>query len=347
VSADTPATVSGGDGADTITGGGGADTLSGGAGEDVFVGGGGGDVVSGGPDTDTMDYSAASSPIAADPDGAADDGPFGEGDTLGTDVERLLGGSAGDSLTAGVAGTVLFGAAGDDTLTGGPGPDVFNGGNGVDRIFARDGLAEDVDCGEAIDVLDLDPVDRLAANCDVPPGDPPAADDPVPDGNAGAAPGTEAPAGADGFGPRPGVLPPAPDIVLPRQPVSAASTPGVVSVRVSCADSAEGPCLGEIVLEITGRGGHRKLARQSRARHKARQRRVGRRRFRIDPGKTLDAQVRLNARGHAILRNRRRVRGLIRVRQRNEAGALLGETSRPVTFTARKWGRRRPGRRSG
>jgi hypothetical protein len=299
-----------------------------------------------------MDYSAAAVPVAADPDGAADDGAADENDNLGTDIERLLGGSAadvlaggteiaggdgGDSLTAAAAGTKLSGGPGGDTLTGGAGLDEFGGGAGGDRILARDGLAEIVACGEDLDVLDVDPVDQLAADCDLP--DPAAGDA----SGTGGGPGP----GGDGFGPRPGVLPPAPDLVLAPRPVSATSTPGVLSAEVSCAETAQDVCLGEVILELRAPArAVRGRALVARGRYVARQQRVGRRRFRAKPGKRIRVRVRINARGHAILRNRRRARGRIRVRQFSRSGQVLGETTRNVAFTARKWGRRRAGRGS-
>jgi hypothetical protein len=336
VSGSAPATVSGDSGGDTITGGAGADTISGGTGDETIVGGAGADLVSGGSGTDTVDYSAAAVPVAADLDGVADDGAASEGDNLATDVERLVGGGASDALAAGTGGTVLVGGGGADTLTGGTGVDQFDGASGIDQIFARDGLAEVVACGEDLDVVDFDAVDQLAADCERPSG-----------GGGDGSGGGDTGAGGDGFGPSPGALPLAPDILLPAQPVTASSTPGVVVVTIGCAASAASVCMGEVILELTQRvpaRGNRVLA--ARGRYVARQQRVGRRRYRVGRGKRTGARIRLNARGHAILRSRRRARGRIRIRQRDAAGRLLGETTRPISFTARKWGRRPPRRGS-
>jgi hypothetical protein len=272
------------------------------------------------------------------------------GENLGTEVERLVGGSAADTLgggakleggagsdalTAGAGGTVLLGGEGDDTLTGGAAADEFGGAAGADRIFARDGVAEVVACGEGVDVVDFDLVDQLTADCELPPTDP----------LSGGGPGAGDPGG--GLGSRPGVLPPAPHILLGANPLTVTSTPGVVSVKLGCAADAPEDCSGEVILELTQRVSRsRGRALAARGRYVARQQRVGRRRYRVRPGKRIGVRVRLNARGHAILRSRRRARGRIRVRQRDTAGRLLGETTRPVSFTARKWGRRPPRRGS-
>jgi Ca2+-binding RTX toxin-like protein len=41
----------------------------------------------------------------------------------------------------------LFGLEGDDVITGGTGPELLSGGRGNDRIDARDGAPDTVDCG--------------------------------------------------------------------------------------------------------------------------------------------------------------------------------------------------------
>jgi Ca2+-binding RTX toxin-like protein len=140
------ATLSGGDGNDELEGGSSDDHLFGGPGDDTLEGGFGSNVLDGGPGADVMSrgevaYTDRAAAVTADADGeTGDDGEAGEGDTLLTDVAGIVGGSAGDTLTA----RSLDGGNGDDTLTGsfvegGPGNDVLAGsfvagGPGNDQI---------------------------------------------------------------------------------------------------------------------------------------------------------------------------------------------------------------------
>ena len=73
-------------------------------------------------------------PIAASIDGVANDGEAGEGDNIATDVESIVGGSAGDTLTGGAGNETLIGGAGNDTLSGLAGDDVLDGGAGADHL---------------------------------------------------------------------------------------------------------------------------------------------------------------------------------------------------------------------
>ena len=99
----------GGSAADRLTGTTGANVLSGGGGNDVLDGREGADLLLGGAGTDTADYSARAAAVSADPDGAADDGELGEGDTIETDVEGSAGGGGDDVLTGGTGSNVLIG----------------------------------------------------------------------------------------------------------------------------------------------------------------------------------------------------------------------------------------------
>jgi Ca2+-binding RTX toxin-like protein len=109
--------------------------LYGGPGDDILDGGAGdpgdGDLLSGGADTDTVTYADRAEPVVADIDeGFRNDGApsansgEGEFDSIKTDVENLIGGSAGDTLTGSAAANVLTGGDGGDTLEGGSGVDV-------------------------------------------------------------------------------------------------------------------------------------------------------------------------------------------------------------------------------
>jgi Ca2+-binding RTX toxin-like protein len=158
VTGSIPTLFSDGTGNDTITGGGGSDWLVAGTGTDSYRGGGGYDLV---------DYSARTNPVTVAIDGLANDGESGELDNVSTDVENVIGGSAGDTLTGSSASNSLYGGAGDDTLSGGSGNDVLNGGTGADLAnggsgtdtadysersapvsVAIDGVANDGEAGE-------------------------------------------------------------------------------------------------------------------------------------------------------------------------------------------------------
>ena len=129
----------GGAGADRLTGTTSANSLYGGAGDDVLDGRTGADRLEGGPGIDTADYSARTSAVTADLDGSNDDGVSFERDRITTDVERLLGGTANDTLTGDNNANALVGGAGNDRLDGNGGDDAFDAGAGDDRVWGDAG----------------------------------------------------------------------------------------------------------------------------------------------------------------------------------------------------------------
>ncbi|WP_183095099.1 calcium-binding protein [Nocardioides stalactiti] len=203
--------LDGGDGNDRLVGGGGQDTLRGGAGRDVMLGGdgpdslGGGagndtadgqggndtlywdagaDVVIGGVGTDTLSHYAAPRRVIVTLDAIANDGPSGEGDNVGNDIEKVggslhddaltgnggpngLDGGEGDDLVVGGGGAdtlagnqgddLVRGEAGDDKMTGGGGTDILLGGPGADRINGEDAGTD----GGFTNACDVDPADTL------------------------------------------------------------------------------------------------------------------------------------------------------------------------------------------
>ena len=137
------AQLNGGDGNDTITGGAGNDTLIGGIGADVFHGGAGSDTVSYSGDGRTNAVQVDLDGVAGD-DGGIEDGPAGARDTVGADVENvigtiyqdvLIGNDGPNALTGnsfGSGGDVIKGLGGDDTLDG-SGNGTLDGGAGNDQ----------------------------------------------------------------------------------------------------------------------------------------------------------------------------------------------------------------------
>ena len=78
-----------------------------------------------------------------------------------------LDGQAGeDVLWGGPGNDVLIGGSGSDTLVGEAGSDRISADQGGDRIEARDGSVDDVGCGEGIDAVGADPIDRVASDCE-------------------------------------------------------------------------------------------------------------------------------------------------------------------------------------
>ena len=196
----------------------GNDVESGGPGNDRFAqegifGGGpadglpnGADDLSGGPGTDTVTYgapffhpvSARLDPVTVDLDDVADDGASGEGDNAHSDIENLVGGLAGDTLTGDADANVISGydggdtvrglAGGDtlrgfahpslnppagaaldddgDTLDGGSESDVFSAEPGDDTIEAQDGTADMITCGSGNDSGRRDASDTVNADCE-------------------------------------------------------------------------------------------------------------------------------------------------------------------------------------
>jgi len=173
----------GSSGADRIFGGLGDDRLDGLTGNDLFVMeevADGADRITGGPGVDTVHYGKRSRPINAtlNHDGA-DDGEAGEGDELIGANEQIVGGSAGDTITApegskaahefhgGPGRDTLFGADGPDILVGDRDPDTIAAFRGSDTIFAKDGESDVVGCGSGpeIDTAHLDP-DDIDGGCE-------------------------------------------------------------------------------------------------------------------------------------------------------------------------------------
>jgi Ca2+-binding RTX toxin-like protein len=126
---DLPVSFWGGAGDDTLSGGDGNDTLRGGPDDDTLRGGAGRDGVS---------YYGEPFDVRADLDGARDDGPLGEWDLIGTDVEDLFGGEGDDVLSGNSADNYLYGNGGNDHIRGFGGEDTIYGAGGDDKVEGDD-----------------------------------------------------------------------------------------------------------------------------------------------------------------------------------------------------------------
>jgi hypothetical protein len=261
---------------------------------------------------------------------------------------RVNGGGGNDALATGAGDDRIDGGNGNDKMAGGAGADTFVGGDGNDTIASRDGVAETVDCGIGSDTVDADPVDILtgcegggSGSGEMPPIDglPPLPGQGPSGGETGTGPSGGGTGGGEDSEADHG-------IVLGPSPLEMRRRHWAL-VHLVCSASALEDCRGEIFLSIVRRAKLRRGQRvsSSRAGHTARQCRIGRSRFRIEPGKSLDVKVRINERGHAILRSKRRQRGRLRIVHRDAAGTVTGVTTRSVVYTARKWGRRKARRR--
>jgi Ca2+-binding RTX toxin-like protein len=182
----------GGNGNDTISGASGPNVLRGGLGTDTLIGANGNDVLlgdrcctffadvlNGGDGNDTASYRSHFLAVTVDIDGVADDGSSGgtEGDNVQTNVENVIGGSSGDTITGNNANNTLsglgssdnlIGAGGGDTLTGGNSNDTLEGQAGKDELYSRDQFATDtVNCGTESDTAVADSFDSVNADCEL------------------------------------------------------------------------------------------------------------------------------------------------------------------------------------
>lgn len=152
--------LAGGDGSDRLIDGPGAGVVNGDGGNDQVVAGSGADRMHGGPGYDYADYSARTAPVVISMAGGAS-GEAGEGDLLGADFEAARGGEGADTLTGGPSHEELWGNGGDDDLHGLGGYDSFIAGSGNDRVYARDGVTEHVNCGPGYDEVVADRHDMV------------------------------------------------------------------------------------------------------------------------------------------------------------------------------------------
>lgn len=194
----TSIVVNAGDQNDRITSNQDATTLNGGTGDDWIVTEPDQalqNTYNGGSGSDTVSYNGGSVAISATVDGVRNDGYLGRAN-IATDVERVIGSTANDTLTgssatrttlmgqngndtltAGAAGANLYGGRGNDTLNGGTGADQFTdmvgtdtmiGGGGDDTFYAEDSdNADHITCGAGYDVAFVDgPSEITDSSCE-------------------------------------------------------------------------------------------------------------------------------------------------------------------------------------
>jgi hypothetical protein len=82
--------------------------------------------------------------------------------------DRLVGTPRADTLAGRAGSDRISGAAGADLLIGGPGRDRIDAGPGNDRASAEyDGAQDTVRCGAGTDVVNADPLDTVAGDCEL------------------------------------------------------------------------------------------------------------------------------------------------------------------------------------
>jgi hypothetical protein len=248
-----------------------------------------------------------------------------------------------DSVTlAGAPPSVVHGGDGDDAIVGGPAADRLHGDAGNDRIDARDGHADVVDCGAGDDRAQLDAIDT-AVDCEFDPLDAPAAGIATPaDGDTttdGAAdpsePATTLPreTGPPTTG-LPTALPPVgPATILAGPPVRV-SRAGVAPLELACGIDQKDGCRGVVYLDPAPR---RKARGAAVVAFAARRGRFGSAAFRAAPGERAKVDVRLTAAARRALGLRR-----AKSKRRKARAARRGRRVKAVvTVKSKKGGRRR------
>jgi Ca2+-binding RTX toxin-like protein len=151
----------GGDGDDRLFGGPGSDDLRGGRGNDELDGGLGADTMDGEGETDTVTYKDRTHEVFVSLDGLDNDGEANEHDNV-VNVERIVGGRLGDTLSGDAGNNTIAGERGQDLILGKLGIDRLQGGAAGDVVMARDGVADVVECGAGSDLAIADRQDKVS-----------------------------------------------------------------------------------------------------------------------------------------------------------------------------------------
>lgn len=128
--------------------------------------------ISGGAGTDSVNYAGGGGPVSVTLDGQPNDGPAGRGDNVGTDVERVSGTRADDTLTGSALADRLTGLHGQDTVSGGGGNDLIDSRELIPckRAPGHQCLSSEPDkvsCGPGTDIVDGDFTDVIAPDCEL------------------------------------------------------------------------------------------------------------------------------------------------------------------------------------
>ncbi|MEZ0285245.1 MAG: hypothetical protein ACAH79_08445, partial [Thermoleophilia bacterium] len=94
-------------------------------------------------------------------DGRDNDVEADEHDNVLPDVEVILGGFGGDDLYGNVGDNTVEGGTGEDLIDGKRRPDRLLGGDASDLVMARDGLRDEVACGDGGDLVIADDKDEV------------------------------------------------------------------------------------------------------------------------------------------------------------------------------------------
>jgi hypothetical protein len=230
------------------------------------------------------------------------------------------------------------------TVVAGAGAKNIETGPGADRIYVRNGVGDQVVCGDGADLVIADLGEVVDPSCETveraEPGDP--TEGATPDGGSTGGGDGQQTGGANSGAPAIGVPI---GIVLPDHPLAVASPSSVVA-NLGCSRAALDDCRGELeifVFELRGK----RTAHAARGRHTAWQRRIGKRGYFVGRGKKSALPVRVVYRGHyALVSRRRRARSRLKVTQRDSAGKVIGVTSTETWLPLeKKWSRRRGHRR--
>jgi Ca2+-binding RTX toxin-like protein len=153
--------LDGGPGNDAVVGFAGDDAENGGTGADTLRGGPGADQLVGGPDRDLVSYAGEPGATVRLDRGTGRTARRGDRDRI-AEVEDVLGGSQGDTLTGSSGANSVDGTAGHDYVDGGRGVDVLAGGPSADVVASRDGTRDQpVSCGPGQDLAIVDRKDRV------------------------------------------------------------------------------------------------------------------------------------------------------------------------------------------
>jgi hypothetical protein len=227
-----------------------------------------------------------------------------------------------------------------ESVEGGPGGKTISTGGGNDKIFARNGDADQISCGAGADTVVADPQDAVAADCEgVERAD--AIGDGASDasgtlaGGTGSTQGFAAPGGA---GPRGtqnaletalGLTLPGRTLFMPR--------PDTALVPLACAATSTAGCRGDIVLELPAGAAAQRPAKLIAARGhylaQQRARRLGARRYRLAAGEKTAMPLRIKFRGHfTAVERRRRKRAVLKIAERDATGKVVEVQTRVVTL---------------